>query len=98
MARSRSSRHDGVPDWKTYLTLQVLDAAALALGPLRAGEIRIPGRVSSRREGDETALEAVRGVDGPAAGEALGQKYVEKYFLPEAKARMLEMVRNLQPR
>jgi endothelin-converting enzyme/putative endopeptidase len=28
-------------------------------------------------------------------GEALGQKYVEKYFPPEAKARMQEMVRNL---
>jgi endothelin-converting enzyme/putative endopeptidase len=29
-------------------------------------------------------------------GEALGQKYVEKYFPPEAKARMLEMVKNLR--
>ena len=28
-------------------------------------------------------------------GEALGQKYVEKYFPPEAKARMQEMVKNL---
>jgi putative endopeptidase len=28
-------------------------------------------------------------------GEALGKKYVEKYFPPEAKARMQEMVRNL---
>ena len=28
-------------------------------------------------------------------GEALGQKYVEKYFPPEAKARMQDMVKNL---
>jgi predicted metalloendopeptidase len=28
-------------------------------------------------------------------GEALGKKYVEKYFPPEAKTRMQEMVRNL---
>ena len=28
-------------------------------------------------------------------GEALGQKYVEKYFPPEAKARMQELVKNL---
>ena len=28
-------------------------------------------------------------------GEALGQKYVEKYFPPEAKARMQEMVKNM---
>ena len=28
-------------------------------------------------------------------GEALGQKYVEKYFPPEAKARMQEMVKNI---
>ena len=29
-------------------------------------------------------------------GEALGRKYVEKYFPPEAKARMQEMVKNLR--
>jgi len=29
-------------------------------------------------------------------GEALGKKYVEKYFPPEAKARMQEMVKNLR--
>ena len=29
-------------------------------------------------------------------GEALGQKYVEKYFPPEAKARMQELVKNLR--
>ena len=29
-------------------------------------------------------------------GDALGRKYVEKYFPPEAKARMLELVKNLQ--
>src|SRR5215471_10132164 len=28
-------------------------------------------------------------------GEALGKKYVEKYFPPEAKARMQDMVKNL---
>src|SRR5574342_825013 len=28
-------------------------------------------------------------------GEALGKKYVEKYFPPEAKARMQELVHNL---
>src|SRR4029079_7312848 len=29
-------------------------------------------------------------------GEALGKKYVEKYFPPEAKARMVELVANLR--
>ena len=29
-------------------------------------------------------------------GEALGRKYVEKYFPPEAKARMQELVKNLR--
>ena len=28
-------------------------------------------------------------------GEALGKKYVEKYFPPEAKARMQDLVKNL---
>src|SRR5439155_5461043 len=29
-------------------------------------------------------------------GEALGEEYVKQYFTPEAKARALEMVRNLE--
>ena len=39
-----------------------------------------------------------RGVDvvSEAVGEAVGQMYVEKYFPPAAKKRMLELVKNLQ--
>ena len=53
----------------------------VSLGAFRAGELRIPGRVSSRREGDETALEAVRGVDGPAARRSPGPE-VRREVLP----------------
>jgi putative endopeptidase len=38
----------------------------------------------------------VMGVVDGSVGELLGQMYVEKYFTPEAKKRMLELVNNLQ--
>ncbi len=39
----------------------------LPLRPLRGGGLRVQGRIPSRREGNETALEALRRIDGPAS-------------------------------
>ena len=48
-----------------------------------------------RRDGDEAAVEALRREEDELLGEALGRKYVEKYFPPTAKARIQELVKNL---
>lgn len=54
------------------------------------------GRVlSGKQEPQARWKRAVSTVDG-ALGEAVGQMYVKKYFPAEAKARMLELVSNLQ--
>lgn len=51
--------------------------------------------LSGRQEPQARWKRAVSTVDG-ALGEAVGQMYVKKYFPAEAKARMLELVSNLQ--
>ncbi len=83
-------------DWKTYLTWQLLHSAADTLsdpfvkenfsfyGQYLAGAKEIKPRWKRCAEATDQLL-----------GEALGKKYVEKYFPPEAKARAQEMVKNI---
>ncbi|MCC8363607.1 M13 family metallopeptidase [Lysobacter sp. A6] len=82
--------------WKPYLRWQILHAAADSLsrpfveenfafnGKFLAGTTQIKPRWKRCAEATDNQL-----------GEALGQKYVEKYFPPEAKSRMQEMVKNI---
>jgi len=86
-----------VSDWKTYLTLQVLDAAAPALSePFVQASYEYQGAFLRGEKEMKPLWKRCAESTDRQLGEALGQKYVEKYFPPEAKARMLEMVRNLQ--
>jgi putative endopeptidase len=85
-----------VSDWRTYLEWQVLNAAADTLsrpfveenfafnGKFLAGTTEIKPRWKRCAESADNQL-----------GEALGKAYVDKYFPPEAKARMQEMVKNI---
>ena len=86
-----------VAQWKTYLEWQVLNAAADTLsdafvqqnfafnGKYLTGATEMKPRWKRCAEATDNQL-----------GDALGQKYVEKYFPPEAKARMLDMVKNIR--
>ena len=68
----------------------------LAVAAVRRGELRLqrqvprPAPPRSSRAGS-----AAPKLTDNQLGEALGQKYVEKYFPPEAKARMQDMVKNI---
>ena len=84
-----------VAQWKTYLEWQVLNAAAdslskqfveenFAFNKLLTGATEMKPRWKRCAEAADLQL-----------GEALGRKYVEKYFPPEAKARMQDMVKNI---
>jgi len=85
-----------IAQWKTYLEWQVLNAAADTLstafveedfafkGKFLTGATEMKPRWKRCAESTDNQL-----------GEALGQKYVEKYFPPEAKARMQDMVKNI---
>jgi len=92
----RQLQQTGLADWRTYLTWQVLTASANALsapfveenfsffGHYLGGAAELKPRWKRCVESTDRLL-----------GDALGKKYVDKYFPPEAKARMQELVRNL---
>src|SRR5580693_9837960 len=89
-------QHTPLADWKVYLKWRLLDSTANSLsapfvdenfafnGKYLGGATEIKPRWKRCAESSDQLL-----------GEALGKKYVEKYFPPEAKARAQEMVVNL---
>jgi putative endopeptidase len=83
-------------DWKTYLRWHLVNAAAPGLPEkFVAEEFDFRGKtLTGAKEIQPRWKRCVQSTDR-ALGEALGQLYVKRYFPPEAKARALEMVRNL---
>ncbi|WP_299598468.1 M13-type metalloendopeptidase [uncultured Microbulbifer sp.] len=83
--------------WKRYLKLKVLAANA----PYMHSEIAQANfdfygtTIRGTKEMEPRWKRAVQFVNG-SVGELVGQRYVEKYFPPEAKARMVELVNNLK--
>lgn len=81
---------------KDYLALQVLWGTASGLSremdDTAFSFATVLSGVEKQRPDDEQALGAVNG----ALGEALGNLYVEKYFPPEAKAQIEELVGRIQ--
>jgi len=95
-AFSRELTAEPVAQWKMYLKWHLLHTAAPALsdqfvkedfafnGAFLYGATEMKPRWKRCVEMTDALL-----------GEALGKKYVEKYFPPEAKARMQDLVKNL---
>ncbi len=85
-----------VEDWKTYLRWQLVDATAPGLSEkFVAEDFEFRGKaLRGTKEILPRWKRCVQATDRNL-GEALGQVYVQKYFPPEAKARVLEMVHNL---
>ena len=93
---SRELTAEPVAQWKMYLKWHLLHSAAPALsddfvkedfafnGAFLNGATELKPRWKRCVEMTDALL-----------GEALGKKYVEKYFPPEAKARMQDLVKNL---
>ena len=92
----RQLQQTPLPDWKIYLKWHVLNSMAEALsGPIEQEDFEFFGKyLGGATEIKPRWKRCVESTDR-YLGEALGKKYVEKYFPPEAKARMQEMVRNL---
>ena len=86
-----------IEDWKVYLQWHLLNAAASSLSdPFVQEDWAFNGAfLSGAKELKPRWKRCVESTDRQL-GEALGRKYVEKYFPPEAKARMQEMVANLR--
>ena len=84
-----------IAQWRTYLEWQVLNASADALSaPFVDENFEFNNTLTGAKEMKPRWKRCAEATDNQL-GEALGKKYVEKYFPPEAKARMQAMVKNI---
>ncbi len=92
----RQLRETPLADWQTYLTWQLLNAKADVLSePFVNENFAFQGRYLSGATQIKPRWKRCAESTDQVLGEALGKKYVEKYFPPEAKARAQEMVANI---
>ncbi|MGA9355500.1 MAG: M13 family metallopeptidase [Terriglobales bacterium] len=92
----RQIKQTPLADWKVYLKWQLLDSVSGYLSqPFVDEDFAFNGNyLAGVKELKPRWKQCAESADD-LLGEALGKKYAEKYFPPEAKARMQEMVRNL---
>jgi endothelin-converting enzyme/putative endopeptidase len=92
----RQLRETSLPDWKTYLKWQLLHGQAEVLAkPFVDENFAFYGAYLSGAKELKPRWKRCAESTDQLLGEALGQKYVEKYFPPEAKTRAVEMVNNI---
>jgi predicted metalloendopeptidase len=86
-----------ISDWQTYLRWHVINYAAVALSSAFVAEdFNFKGKVlQGAKENLPRWKRCVAGTDR-VLGEALGEVWVKKAFPPSAKARALDMVKNLE--
>jgi putative endopeptidase len=84
-------------DWQTYMRWHLLNGTASALSSKFVDEdFNFKGRVLQGTKENLPRWKRCVSATDRALGEALGEVYVKKAFPPEAKARALAMVRNLE--
>ncbi len=84
-------------DWKTYFKWHIVDGAAPYLGKeIEEQNFDFFGRKLSGKKVQEPRWKRVLASTQGALGMAVGQEFVKKYFPPEAKQRMLELIGNLK--
>jgi putative endopeptidase len=92
----RQLRTTSIADWKTYLRWNLIHAAAGSLSRAFVDEdfAFYGAYLSGTKELKPRWKRCVEDTDA-LLGEALGKKYTDKYFPPQAKARMQLLVQNL---
>jgi len=95
-AFDRELQQTSLSDWKTLFKWNLLNSTAEALsGPIERQDFAFFGKyLSGSPEMKPRWKRCTEQIDR-LLGEALGRKYVEKYFPPAAKTRMQDLVRNL---
>jgi putative endopeptidase len=84
-------------DWKIYLRYHAINSAAPALSaPFEQENFRFYGTVLRGTPAMEPRWQRAARVVDAGIGEALGELYVARYYPPEAKARMDELIRNIK--
>jgi endothelin-converting enzyme/putative endopeptidase len=92
----RQIQQTPLAEWKVYLKWHLMNSTASSLSaPFVEEDFAFNGRyLSGAKEMKPRWKLCVESTDR-YLGEALGKKYAEKYFPPENKARVQEMVRNI---
>ena len=85
-----------VSDWKTYLEWNVLKSSASNLSSPFVKANFAFSQVQTGQKVQTPRWQRMSSLTDGAIGELLGQLYVAKYFKPEAKARMIELIKNLR--
>ncbi|MBZ5533611.1 MAG: M13 family metallopeptidase [Acidobacteriia bacterium] len=92
----RQLKETPVASWKTYLRWQFLHSTADGLSdPFVNENFAFYGQYLNGAKELKPRWKRCAEATDNLLGEALGQKYVEKYFSPEAKKRAQEMVQNI---
>jgi putative endopeptidase len=85
-----------VADWKTYLEWNVLKGSASSLSsPFVQASFAFTQAQTGQRV-QTPRWQRMSSLTDNTVGELLGQLYVAKYFKPEAKARMTDLIKNLR--
>ncbi|MDR3681825.1 MAG: M13 family metallopeptidase [Flavipsychrobacter sp.] len=83
--------------WKEYLKFHLVNnTSAFLSSKFNALHFDFYGRTLSGQQEQKPRWKRVLAMVDGSIGELLGQMYVDKYFKPEAKTRMLNLVNNLQ--
>ncbi len=86
-----------VDDWKAYLSWNLIDASANYLSDDFVDQnFEFFGKTLSGQQELQPRWKRVMAVASGGLGEAIGQLYVERYFPPSSKERMVELVDNLR--
>jgi putative endopeptidase len=94
-AVNRMVQERPLADWKVYLRWKLLHASAPYLPQAFEQEnFNFYGKVLSGQPEQEPRWKRAAHILDGSIGEALGELYVEKYFSPEARARMNALVEN----
>ncbi|GAA4792289.1 M13 family metallopeptidase [Olivibacter ginsenosidimutans] len=94
-AAAKLLKDQTIDEWKTYLQWNVLKNAAPNLStPFVNASFAFTQALTGQKAMTPRWQRSFRIID-QSVGDLLGQLYVSKYFKPEAKKRMLELVKNL---
>lgn len=86
-----------IEDWKTYFYWNLLHSTANYIGSeFEKEHFDFFGKTMQGSEQMRERWRRVLGVTNRALGDAIGQKFTEKYFPPQAKERMINLVENLR--
>jgi putative endopeptidase len=83
-------------DWKPYLRWQLLDAFAPYLSKPFVDQNFKMGQILTGTEKLLPRWKRVVNTENSALGFAIGKLYVEKYFPPEAKVQVLDIINNIR--